>query len=205
MCSAVGQRPHPGVSRRDLCAAGHPGESGGAQPHAQPGSLLHRGRRHPAGGAGRSAAGVTHVFRAAPAGLAGQHIGAAHGQLAQRSQPVPQCADGPGDGHVDCAGDGDGGAGARQPPPPARRARPGRCAGFSQGDGGLAGDRVARARSGGPHHLRQPGLLRDGGLQPAGAAGSEHVGTLLAARACGGIPPAPGRPLCGHDAAARGV
>ena len=62
-----------------------------------------------------------------------------------------------------------------------------------------------RARDLEAHHLRQPGLLRDGGLQPAGAAGPEHVGTLLAPRACGGIPPAPGHPFCRHHAAARGI
>ena len=50
-------------------------------------------------------------------------------------------------------------AGAR-----AAEARAGRGAGLSQGDGGLARHRPARARPARPHHLRQPGVLRDGRL-----------------------------------------
>jgi two-component system sensor histidine kinase DctS len=55
------------------------------------------------------------------------------------------------------------------PPPPAGRGRAGRGAGLSQGDGGFARHRPARARPAGPHHLRQPGLLRHGGLRAARA------------------------------------
>ena len=75
-----------------------------------------------------------------------------------RARPVPQRADGAGHRHVDRAGAGAVAAGARRAPAPARRARPGRRAGVSQGDGGFAGHRPARARPAGPHHLRQSRL-----------------------------------------------
>lgn len=42
-----------------------------------------------------------------------------------------------------------------------RRGSLGRSPGPSQSDGGLAGDRIARARLRGPHHLRQPRVLRN--------------------------------------------
>ena len=83
--------------------------------------------------------------------------------------------------------------GARHAPAPARRAGPGRRAGLPQGDGGLAHHRPARARPAGPHHLRQPGLLRDGGLQRRGTAGHATPRALLAARTGARIPEAPGR------------
>ncbi len=121
---------------------------------------------------GAPAPRLAHVHGAAAAGPAGQHPGAAHGQLA-RARPAcfRTCCTALVTGHVDRAGVGAGGAGARQPPPPARRARPGRCAGLSQGHGGLAGHGPACARPPGPHHLCEPGVLRHGGL-PA----SELVG-----------------------------
>jgi two-component system sensor histidine kinase DctS len=72
-----------------------------------------------------------------------------------------------------------------------------RRAGLSQGHGRLAGHRPARARPAGAHHLRQPRVLRHGGLQPARAARAKHVPrTLLAAGALRGIPAAPGQALC---------
>ncbi len=61
-------------------------------------------------------------------------------------------------------------AGARRAPPRRRRGAPGRSAVVPQGDGRLARHRVARARPERPHHLRQPGLLRDGRLQRRGRA-----------------------------------
>jgi hypothetical protein len=72
------------------------------------------------------------------------------------------------------------------------RAGPGRGAGVPQGDGGFAGHRPARARPARPHHLRQPGVLRDGGLLAGGAAGPRHAGAVLAARTGGRIPEAAG-------------
>ena len=104
------------------------------------------------------------VHVAAAGRPARQHHGAAHGQLARRARPVPQRADGAGHGHVDRAGAGAAAARARRAQAPARRGRPRRRAGVSQGDGGFAGHRPARARPAGPHHLRQSRFLRDGGL-----------------------------------------
>ncbi len=140
---------------------------------ARPGGLLHRGRRHPAGGRRRGApAGHARVHLAAAPRPAGHHPDAARRRLARRARPLSQPADGAGHGDVDRAGVRAGAAGARHAPAPARRARPGRCAGLSQGDGGLGRHRPARARPAGPHHLRQPGVLPDGGLQRRGTAGT---------------------------------
>ena len=86
-------------------------------------------------------------------------------------------------------------------------ARPGRRAGLSQGDGGLAGHRPARARPAGPHHLRQPGVLRRWWASRAEELlGHATPGALLAAGAGGRIPEAPGGAAGGPArAAARGL
>ena len=167
----VDRRPAHGLRGGHLFAERDAGRPGRAAADAQPGGLVHRSRRHPAGAARRGAARQPGVHLAAAAGPAGQHHGAAHGQLARRARPVPQRADGAGDGDVDRAGGGAGAAGQGHAAAPARRAGPGRRAGVSQGDGGLAGHRPARARPAGAHHLRQSGLLPDGGLRAGGTAG----------------------------------
>jgi PAS domain S-box-containing protein len=56
---------------------------------AQPGDVLHRGRRHAAGDARLGAARQPRVHRAAAAGPARQHHGAAHGQLARAPDLFP--------------------------------------------------------------------------------------------------------------------
>jgi two-component system sensor histidine kinase DctS len=78
---------------------------GGQEPDAHPGGLVHRARRHAPGPGGGGLARRAHVHGPAAAGPAGQHAGAAHGQLAPRAQRLPECDDGAGDGHVDRAGD----------------------------------------------------------------------------------------------------
>jgi two-component system sensor histidine kinase DctS len=60
---------------------------------------------------GSRAARHARVHLAAAARPAGQHAGAARGQLARRARPVPQRAHGAGHGHVDRAGVGAGHAG----------------------------------------------------------------------------------------------
>ena len=198
------KRPHHRLCHRHLQPAkpaDHPGQQ---EPAAHPGSVLHRAGRHAPGPAGRLLARHAHVHGAAAAGPAGQHPGAAHGQLAPRAQRIPQRAHGPGDADVHRPGVRGRRAGARQPPTPARRARSGRCAGLSQGHGGLAGHGPARARSAGPHQLCEPGLLQHGGLHGRGTAGTEHC-ALLAARARRDLrAPARQPPVRQRPAAARG-
>jgi hypothetical protein len=53
---------------------------------------------------------------------------------------------------------------------------------LSQGDGRFAAGRHACARPGGPHHLREPGLLRDDRLQRRRTAGPPAALPLLAPR-----------------------
>ncbi len=73
---------------RHLFAQRHPGPTGGSATHAQPGGGLHRSRRHPAGVARVGPARQSGLHVAAAARPAGQHHGAAHGQLARRPRPV---------------------------------------------------------------------------------------------------------------------
>ncbi len=203
--SAAGHhRCHDGLPDCHLLVGGHPGTVGGASTHAQPGGFVHRGRRHPAGHPWFGTAGVARLHGPGPARPAWQHPGAAAGQLAWRARPVSQCTDGTGDRDVDRAGVHSVAAGPRHAPAPEGRAGPGRCAGLSQGDGGFAGDRSARTRPAGPHHLRQPGVLPDGGFQRRGAAGAERQCALLAAGAGRRVPQAPEHPAGGQCAAARG-
>ena len=104
------------------------------------------------------------VPRGEPGRPARHDAAAAHRQRGRAAEPDPQPGDGAGAGPVVAAVRAGAAAGARRRPARTRRRRTGRGAGLPQGDGGFADHRPARARPAGPHHLRQPGLLRDGRL-----------------------------------------
>ena len=171
-----------GLRGRYVLAWRDPDGTGRSTAHAQPGSVVYRGRRNPSVDARVGASGQPGLYRAAIAGPAGQHHGAAHGQLARCARPVSERPHGAGDGDVDRPGDGAGDAGTRHAPAPARRARPGGCAGISQSHGRFAGHGPARARPAGTYHLRQSRILRDGRVHAGGIAGARNAGALLAAR-----------------------
>ena len=191
-----------GLSGGHLFAGGGDFAHARAAVHAPPAGGLHRAGRHAPGRGGRPAPWRAPVHGPADPRSARQHPDAAHGGRAPAARRFSERADGAGHAAVDRAGHRAGAVGARLPAPPAGRGRAGAGAGVSQGDGGLARHRPARARSGRHHHLRQPGVLRHGGLQRAGVDRPAHARALLAARERARVPPPPGHSPRGRNAAA---